>query len=162
VPADVIRVPLLLLHGWGGSFREFYDAIALLTTPTDGIAFEIIVPSLPGFGFSDAAVRPGMGPTQMGVVLRNLMNRLGFNQFYIQGGDWGSVVGTAIATMYQDEVLGFHTNLNFVLNSCTEITTAAGAIAAVLGVQGSELSSTIIEESGYFHLQATKPDTLGK
>ncbi|KOB72990.1 Juvenile hormone epoxide hydrolase, partial [Operophtera brumata] len=69
VPAGVETVPLLLLHGWPGSVREFYEAIPLLTA---------------------AAVRPGLGANEVAVVFRNLMHRLGFNKFYVQGGDWGS------------------------------------------------------------------------
>lgn len=73
-------------HGWPGSVREFYELIPLLTKPTkDNIVFEVIVPSLPGYGFSDAASKIGLGPLKMSVVLRNLMLRLGFDEFYVQG-----------------------------------------------------------------------------
>jgi juvenile hormone epoxide hydrolase len=84
-------LPLLLLHGWPGSVREFYEIIPLLTTPQPGrsFVFEVIAPSLPGYGFSEAAVRPGLGAVQMAVVFKNFMNRLGFEEYYIQGGDWG-------------------------------------------------------------------------
>lgn len=72
-------------HGWPGSVREFYDIIPLLTTPKDGIAFEVIAPSLPGYGFSEGAYKQGMGPLKAAVVLRNLMIRIGFDKFYVQG-----------------------------------------------------------------------------
>lgn len=83
-------VPLLLLHGWPGSVREFYRMIPmLLDAKKYGFAFEIIAPSLPGFAFSDAATKPGLGPPQIGSVFNNLMKRLGFDKYYVQGGDWG-------------------------------------------------------------------------
>ncbi|KAI4471858.1 epoxide hydrolase 1-related [Holotrichia oblita] len=82
-------LPLLLLHGWPGSVREFYELIPLLTKPQPGkdFVFEIIAPSLPGYGFSDAAAKPGLSAVKMSAIFRNLMHRLGFNKFYIQGGD---------------------------------------------------------------------------
>lgn len=86
-------LPILLLHGWPGSIREFYELIPMLTTPNDEsqFVFEVIVPSLPGFGWSEGARRPGFGVLEMSVVLRNLMIRLGHEKFYIQGGDWGKL-----------------------------------------------------------------------
>jgi juvenile hormone epoxide hydrolase len=78
--------PLILLHGWPGSVREFYDFIPMLTKPSkDNIAFEVIAPSLPGYGWSEGAAKKGLGATTMAVVLRNLMIRAGFEKFYIQG-----------------------------------------------------------------------------
>lgn len=71
--------PLLLLHGWSGSVREFYKVIPQLTEPQNGrkIVFELIIPSLPGYGFSEAAVRPGLGAAQMAVLFKNFMEKLG-------------------------------------------------------------------------------------
>ncbi|XP_045762924.1 juvenile hormone epoxide hydrolase-like [Maniola jurtina] len=163
-PAGIYTVPLLILHDWASSFREFYDAIPLFTTSTEGcdFVFEPIVPSLPGFGFSDAAVRPGLGPAQMGVILNNLMRRLGHKKYYLQGGGgWGSIIAITMVTLFQKEILGFHTNLHLLLNSCSEIQTLAGVMSAAQGAPGSEIFATIIEETGYLHLQATKPDSLG-
>lgn len=95
-------VPLLLVHGWPGSVREFYELIPLLTTARAGqdFVFEVIAPSLPGYGFSQGAARPGLGPSHMGVVLHNLMQRLGFNQYFTQGGDWGSIITTYLSQLY--------------------------------------------------------------
>ncbi|XP_052740876.1 juvenile hormone epoxide hydrolase-like [Bicyclus anynana] len=164
VPAGVTCVPLLMMHGWPGSVREFYEAIPLLTTPTDGVVFELVVPSLPGYGFSDGAVRPGMGPAQIGVVLKNLMNRLGYKKFYIQGGDWGAIVGNAMATMYQKEVLGLHSNQLIIMDSGTEVQTLITGVMAAMQLQSNEFDpilSAVVEETGYMHILATKPDTVG-
>ncbi|KAH9636565.1 hypothetical protein HF086_017147 [Spodoptera exigua] len=102
VPFTVETVPLLLMHGWPGSVREFYETLPMLTaiSPDRDFAVEVIAPSLPGFGFSDPAVRPGLGTSEMAVVLRNLMHRLGFKKFYVQGGDWGAVIGQDMATIF--------------------------------------------------------------
>nr|CAD7263042.1 unnamed protein product [Timema shepardi]CAD7571341.1 unnamed protein product [Timema californicum] len=91
VPPSTRVLPLLLLHGWPGSVREFYEIIPLLTTPREGVnfVFEVVVPSLPGYGFSEGASKPGLGAAQMAVVFKDLMARLGFDKFYLQGGDWG-------------------------------------------------------------------------
>nr|XP_034825845.1 juvenile hormone epoxide hydrolase-like [Maniola hyperantus] len=172
VPAGVATVPLLLMHGWPGSVREFYEAISLLTKKADGydFVFEVIVPSLPGYGFSDAAVRPGLGAAQMAVVFKNLMNRLGHKQYYIQGGDWGAIIGSSMATMFQNEVLGYHSNMLAVQNGWSLFKTMIGALFPSLVVEPhltdrmyplSRHFAYILEEFGYLHLQATKPDTVG-
>ncbi|XP_011558628.3 juvenile hormone epoxide hydrolase [Plutella xylostella] len=172
VKPGVTVVPLLLLHGWPGSVREFLEVIPLLTRPRTGhnVVFEVVAPSLPGYGFSDPAVRPGLGAAQMGVIARNLMKRLGHQRFYVQGGDWGAVIGAAMATLYPEEVVGFHSNMAYVNNLCTMLKTLIGSIMPSLIVEehladrmyplGTWLSY-VMEEFGYMHLQSTKPDTVG-
>jgi juvenile hormone epoxide hydrolase len=89
VNKDTKVFPLLLLHGWPGSVREFYEIIPFLTTPSkDNIAFEVIAPSLPGFGFSQGAKKKGLSPDKIAVIMRNLMERIGIEKYYIQAGDW--------------------------------------------------------------------------
>lgn len=172
VKPGVTVIPILLMHGWPGSVREFYEAIPLLTKQASGydFAFEVVVPSLPGYGFSDAAVRPGLGVTQVAVIFKNLMNRLGHKKFYIQGGDWGSAIGSSMATLFQNEVLGFHSNMLFVQNNCSTFRTILGALFPSLIVEPhladrmyplSKYFAYLMEEFGYFHIQATKPDTVG-
>ncbi|XP_037303636.1 juvenile hormone epoxide hydrolase isoform X2 [Manduca sexta] len=165
-------VPLLILHGWPGSVREFYETIPHLTAVSKhrDFAVEIIAPSLPGFGFSDSAVRPGLGATEMGVVFRNLMRRLGHQKFYIQGGDWGSYIGQSMATLFPKEVLGYHTNLAVALTPKAFALTLMGAafppavVDPLLADRMYPLLHHIlwlITETGYMHLQSTKPDSLG-
>ena len=93
-------LPILLLHGWPGSFFEFYKVIPLLTEEKDGFVFEVIVPSLPGYGFSSPSRKKGMGPEYMADIMLKLMTRLGWPSFYVQGGDWGSVVARFIAVLF--------------------------------------------------------------
>ncbi|CAB3245124.1 unnamed protein product [Arctia plantaginis] len=164
-------LPLLLLHGWPGSVREFYEAIPLLTTPRPGynFVFEVIAPSIPGFIFSEAPARPGLSPYQIAILMRNLMHRIGHKYYYIQGGDFGHAIGSNMATIFQYEVLGFHTNLPVNFGKNAVWTWLLGSIwpSYVAGEHTNKwypLGAKIkfyLEEFGYMHLQSTKPDTIG-
>ena len=92
-------------HGWPGSVVEFDKIIPMLTTPRPDkdFVFEVIAPSLPGFGFSDAAAKPGLGAVEMTQLMKNLMLRLGFDKFYVQGGDWGAVIAANMGSMYPQQ-----------------------------------------------------------
>ena len=98
-------LPLLIVHGWPGSIMEFYKIIPLLTSPKPehDFVFEVIAPSLPGFGFSSAATIPELSTIQMSVVLKNLMLRLGHDKYYVQGGDWGSSVIHTMSCLYPQQ-----------------------------------------------------------
>ncbi|KAI5645209.1 alpha/beta hydrolase fold domain-containing protein [Phthorimaea operculella] len=149
-PSNKPVLPLLILHGWPGSIREFYDAIPLLTadSPDRDFVVEVVAPCLPGFGFSDATTRQGLGAMQKAVILRNLMHRLGHEQFYLQGGDWGGIIGSYMVTIFPKEVLGFHANWGVVLS-------AVGLRSLI------PFAENILAKTGYLHLAATKPDTYG-
>lgn len=165
-------VPLLLLHGWPGSVREFYDIFPLLTQsqPDSDFVFEVIAPSLPGFGWSEGAARTGFGSAENAVVLRNLMLRLGHDHFVIQGGDWGSVIGSHLATLYPENVIGYHSNFCMprTLLSIVKLLVVSVYPNAFVDAKyvdqmfplGDKLKLMLLE-SGSFHIQATKPDTLG-
>jgi pimeloyl-ACP methyl ester carboxylesterase len=71
------------------------------------------VPSLPGYGWSDPAAKKGLGPLKISVILRNLMLRVGSKKFYVQGGDWGSIIGSNMAAMFPENVIGKSTRLQF-------------------------------------------------
>ncbi|XP_053620223.1 juvenile hormone epoxide hydrolase-like isoform X2 [Plodia interpunctella] len=172
VPQGVKVVPILLMHGWPGSVREFYEAIPLLTQQRAGydFVFDVVVPSLPGYGFSDPAVRPGLAAPQAAVIFRNLMHRLGFTKYYIQGGDWGALIASSLSTLFPDEVLGHHTNMAVVQSGCNYVKLFVGSFIPSLVVDShlvdrmyplSNWVAYVLEEFGYFHLQATKPDTIG-
>ncbi|XP_011315347.1 juvenile hormone epoxide hydrolase 1 [Fopius arisanus] len=165
-------LPLLIVHGWPGSVVEFQKIIPMLTTPRPDadFVFEVIAPSLPGYGFSQGAVRPGLGHAQIGVIFKNLMTRLGFDKFYTQGGDWGSAVTSDIAILFPERVLGSHLNMCWVSGGQAMFWQVLGSFFPSLVVDAKYASkmypmsqhwSRTIEESGYFHLQATKPDTVG-
>ncbi|MDP6830128.1 MAG: alpha/beta fold hydrolase [Alphaproteobacteria bacterium] len=109
------RLPLLLLHGWPGSIAEFLDFIPPLAYPDrfggeadDG--FEVIAPSLPGFAFSEAPPAP-TGPRAVArLLLRFMTETLGHERFYIQGGDWGAIIGTQMAVIAPEAVAALHVN----------------------------------------------------
>lgn len=170
---DNIQIkPLLLLHGWPGSVREFYKIIPFLTQAQKDrkFVFEVIAPSLPGYGFSDPAAKPGLGPAEIGVIFKNLMLKLGFEKFYIQGGDWGSCIGGHMAILFPKNVLGFHSNMCYNLSPKSFIKTLIGSLYPPFVVNKENEKSmyplkklyidTLIE-TGYAHLHATYPDTLG-
>ncbi|XP_076763245.1 juvenile hormone epoxide hydrolase 2-like [Xylocopa sonorina] len=165
-------LPLLLLHGWPGSIVEFQKIIPMLTTPrpNQSFVFEVIAPSLPGYGFSEGAVRPGMASAQISVILKNLMQRVGFKRFYVQGGDWGSVVAANMAALFPEKVRGLHLNMCNSMTLSNFIWLGIGTyFPSLIGVHEnyslflpiSKHISLLLNEFGYFHIQATKPDTLG-
>ncbi|XP_060535596.1 juvenile hormone epoxide hydrolase 2-like [Cylas formicarius] len=173
VNPDGLKVlPILLAHGWPGSFVEFYEIIPILTTPQEGrdFVFEVIVPSLPGFVFSDGAVRPGLGIPQVAQIFKKLMERIGFEKFYLQGGDVGSQVVQNLATLFPDSVIGVHSNLFLPTTPLAIIKLGVGAIFPHLLLSDLEiqynypLSKTLLSllgETGFMHIQFTKPDTIG-
>ncbi|XP_033323810.1 juvenile hormone epoxide hydrolase 1 [Megalopta genalis] len=166
-------LPLLLLHGWPGSIVEFQKIIPILTTPSPDrdFVFEVIAPSLPGYGFSEGAVRPGMSTAQMSVVFKNLMQRLKFEKFYVQGGDWGALVAANMGVLFPEKVIGLHSNMCSAMGPKVLFWSIVGTyFPSLVGVDSEHYSmyfpvsahlSNLIEESGYFHIQATKPDTIG-
>lgn len=167
-------LPLLLLHGWPGSIREFYDIIPKLALPDSeelDVVFEVVAPSLPGYGWSQAASKPGFGPAEMAVVLRNLMLRLGYDKFFIQGGDWGSILGSHIATIFPNNVLGYHSNMCVINTPKANIKSMIASFYPSAFLTKKQMGfhfplskywMNFIYETGYLHLQATKPDTIGK
>jgi pimeloyl-ACP methyl ester carboxylesterase len=108
--------PLLLIHGWPGSIVEFLALVEPLTNPKDPTspAFHVVVPSLPGFGFSGPTHSRGWGPERMAKALVTLMERLGYSRYGVQGGDWGSTIARCMPNLAPGRVLGLHLNLIFV------------------------------------------------
>lgn len=107
--------PLILLHGWPGAFTDFLDVIGPLTDPrahggdpTD--AFHLVIPSLPGFGFSTPLAGPGMGSARMATVLTGLMSRLGYERYGVQGYDTGAWVAPEMGKQAPESVVGVHVN----------------------------------------------------
>ncbi|XP_049857938.1 juvenile hormone epoxide hydrolase 1-like isoform X3 [Schistocerca gregaria] len=172
VPEGTEVLPLLLLHGWPGSVREFYEIIPHLVKPQAGynFVFEVIVPSLPGYGFSDGAAKPGLGAAQIAVIMKNLMERIGMQKFIVQGGDWGAVIASNMATLFPENVKGLHSNACFVQSLKSTIKLFLGSLWPTFVVEKDYVDKVyplwehfqfLLEESGYLHLQATKPDTIG-
>ncbi|XP_022903840.1 juvenile hormone epoxide hydrolase 2-like [Onthophagus taurus] len=174
IPSGVKILPLLMLHGWPGSIREFYEIIPFLTELNEynkksKIIFEVIAPSLPGYGFSKGAIRPGMGPAEIGVVMKNLMLRLGFDKYYLQGGDWGANIVAHMSALFPNHILGTHSNMCLAMTPGSFIKYLLTLITPSWLIKETEkVIMTPFEifelgllETGYFHVQATKPDTIG-
>ncbi|XP_075165401.1 juvenile hormone epoxide hydrolase 1-like [Haematobia irritans] len=165
-------LPLLILHGWPGSVREFYDIIPMLTTPSEDndYVFEVIAPSLPGYGWSQAASKKHMDNSQIAVILRHLMVRLGHEKFIIHGGDWGSIIGSNLAALFPQNTLAYHSNLCVNFSPLGVINGVISRLVPNFFYEKKhskffktvrEYVAFVLEEFGYFHLQATKPDTIG-
>ena len=97
-------LPLLLTHGWPGSFVEFLDLIGPLTES----GFDVVVPSLPGFAFSGPTTDPNWGPERIADAFAELMTRLGYDRFGAHGGDWGAIVSRQIAVRHPERLVGVH------------------------------------------------------
>ena len=154
--------PLLLTHGWPGSVLEFRHLIDRLTQPTDwggqaGDAFHVVVPSLPGYGFSGKPRNPGTGVQKIAELWIALMARLGHERFLAHGGDWGSLVTQAIATNPGTTCAGIHITLPVV---APDPETLDNPLPEEL--QALEAFNFYQEwDSGYSKQQSTRPQTLG-
>jgi epoxide hydrolase len=145
------RFPILLLHGWPGSFIEFVDGAKQLSG-----RFDLVIPSLPGFVFSDAPKSPGMHGGKIGEQIHLLMKKLGYERYGIQGGDWGAIIGIEMTRRNPASIAGLH------LNFCTE------APPPPEGVMPSEQERTYrsrmaawrATEAAYLDLQSSRPQTL--
>ena len=103
--------PLVLLHGWPGSVSEFHNIIPMLTENSSNISFDVIVPSLPGFGFSDKPYEP-IGPRKMANYINKLLvDVLGYKNYFAQGGDWGSYIAAWLAFDNFKNCKGIHLNM---------------------------------------------------
>lgn len=156
-------VPLLLAHGWPGSILEFRDVIAPLTDPAahggdPRHAFHLVVPSMPGFGFSDKPTGPGWNIGRVAAAYVELMERLGYGERWVaQGGDWGAAVVSVLAHMRAPGLTGIH--LNMVLFRPTEAEVAAATPEEQ--VMLADMQRYEAEQSGYMKLQNTRPQSVG-
>ncbi|MSQ31494.1 MAG: epoxide hydrolase [Dehalococcoidia bacterium] len=152
------RTTLLLIHGGPGSFIEFLEAADRLVAGVDGApGFDVVVPSLPGYGFSEAPRAPGMHPGRVAERLHALMGELGYPRYGVQGGDWGGHIGARLARAHPEAVVGLH--LNF----------AGGLVPRAQGVAASAEEAAwegrMVDfrnrQGTYSRLQRTKPQNLG-
>ena len=153
--------PLLLTHGWPGSVVEFLKVIGPLTEPqehggTADDAFHLVIPSLPGYGFSDKPQATGWGVEKIADAWSALMARLGYSQYFAQGGDWGSVITSYIARQDPEHCLGIHINMGIVAPDPNAENLTANELSIMAGWKYYQ-----DWDSGYSKQQATRPQTLG-
>ena len=138
-------LPLIVTHGWPGSVVEQLKIIEPLTNPTAyggsaSDAFDVVIPSMPGYGFSGKPTTTGWGPERIAGAWTTLMRRLGYDRFVAQGGDWGAVITDLIGVQAPPELLAIHTNMPGAIP--TEIDQASFASApAPAGLSDEEKSS---------------------
>jgi pimeloyl-ACP methyl ester carboxylesterase len=101
-------VPLILTHGWPGSIVEYLDIIDRLVAPVDGLAFDLVIPSIPGYGFSGPTTEPGWNNLRIARAWLELMTRLGYDRFGAVGNDAGSMISPEVGRLAPDRVVGVH------------------------------------------------------
>jgi pimeloyl-ACP methyl ester carboxylesterase len=155
-------LPLIMTHGWPGSVIELLDVVGPLTDPTahGGAAtdaFDLVLPSIPGYGFSAEPTEIGWGPGRTAQAWAELMGRLGYGRYVAQGGDVGASVTDAMGRQAPEGLVGIHTNL---------LVTAlgGGAMPTETEQERAALEQTKTFRAtgfGYFLEQATRPQTIG-
>lgn len=155
-------MPLLLLHGWPGSVFEFLDIIPRLTDPARfggnaADACTVVAPSLPGYGLSFQPGQKRFGVAAIADVMVSLMDALGYQRFGVQGGDWGSAIGTAIGLNHAHHVVGLHLNL---LSTIPRDPALYRDGTSEERAFSDELRQWLKEETGYAQIQGTRPQTL--
>ena len=159
-------LPLIITHGWPGSIVEFMEIIGPLTDPVAhggeaADAFHVVAPSMPGYGFSDKPIEPGFGPEQIAEVGAQIMERLGYERYGIQGGDWGSIVSRWHAFNHPDHAVGLHLNMLTSGPPQGVEDPTDGVPAEELARSEARRSFYTTAENGYAQIQGTKPQTLG-
>ena len=144
-------LPLLLTHGWPGSFAEFQRVYRGLAAA----GFHVVAPSLPGFGFSSKPTSPGVNAERIAEMWATLMSRLGYTRYLAQGGDWGSVVTALLGGTDPEHCAGIHVTMSMTTGP-TGTPTEPAELAAV-----ARLQEYLVFDSGYSTQQKTRPQTVG-
>jgi pimeloyl-ACP methyl ester carboxylesterase len=147
-----------MTHGWPGSVIEFMGVIEGLTNPADPAqAFDLVLPSLPGFGFSGKPAATGWGVPRIAMAWAELMRRLGYDHWVAQGGDWGSAVTTAIGVIRPEGCRGIHLNMPIARPLPEDLVDPSPAEARAM----KALQHYQDWDSGYSKQQSTRPQTVG-
>jgi pimeloyl-ACP methyl ester carboxylesterase len=154
-------LPVLLTHGWPGSVVEFLDVIGPLTDPpayggSAADAFHVVVPSLPGFGFSDKPATTGWNVQRIANAWPQLMARLGYGRWIAQGGDWGAVVTHELAKLGPAGLAGVHLNFFPIFQPPVGDPPTPEEQAAL-----DKLQRFFNDDAGFVSLQSTRPQTVG-
>jgi epoxide hydrolase len=155
-------LPLLMTHGWPGSVLEFRDVIGPLTDPvahggSASDAFDLVIPSLPGFGFSDQPTATGWNIGRIADAWTELMGRLGYDRWFAHGGDWGAGVTTALGYMAPTGLAGVHLTMVMFQPTDEERAEASPEEQAMLDAAARYDQ----QFSGYYKLQNSRPQSIG-
>jgi pimeloyl-ACP methyl ester carboxylesterase len=164
-------MPLIITHGWPGSVFEQLKVIGPLTDPTahggrTEDAFDVVIPSMPGYGFSGRPTGTGWGPERMARAWDVLMKRLGYTRYVAQGGDWGSVVAQAQGRQAPQGLLGIHVNMPATVPADVAKALKSGEPAPA-GLSAKEkaayesMNRLYTRGGGYAGMMVTRPQTLG-
>ena len=162
-------LPLVVNHGWPGSIIEQLKLIDRLTDPTAhgtsaGDAFHVVIPSMPGYGFSGKPTGTGWGPERMGRAWAELMKRLGYTQYVAQGGDWGAFVVDQMGLQAPEGLLAIHTNMPATVPADVDNASQAGEPPpSGLSAEERRAYEQLIRTYGqveYAHMMAARPQTL--
>jgi pimeloyl-ACP methyl ester carboxylesterase len=164
-------MPMILTHGWPGSILEFLKVIDPLTNPTAHggeakDAFHLVIPSIPGFGFSAKPTVPGWGSDHIGRAWSQLMLRLGYQRYVSQGGDCGSVISQRMALQKVRGLIGIHLNMPAVVPAEIAHILAAGdpapaTLSAKERAAFDQLEAFYRDNSAYAAMMNTRPQTIG-
>lgn len=150
-------IPLIITHGWPSSFLEMMKLIPLLTEDKE-LSFDLVIPSMMGFGFSEKIIQPGCNASFMADIWFMLMTQLGYDKFGLQGGDFGAGVSAALALKYPKHVLGLH--LNYIPGNYQPVLAKNEKFTDEEILYFKSEENWYAKEGGYSHQQKTKPLTL--
>jgi len=163
-------LPIIITHGWPGSIIEQLKLIEPLTNPTAhggtvADAFDVVIPSLPGYGFSAKPSGTGWGPDRIARAWVVLMKRLGYTKFVAQGGDWGAVITDTMGVLAPPELLGIHTNMPGIFPAHIDVAAFSGApapadLSADEKVAYERLQFVYQKGIGYGYQMGLRPQTL--
>lgn len=164
-------LPLILTHGWPGSILEFMKVIAPLTDPvahggSAAEAFDLIIPSIPGYGFSQRPTDTGWKPDRVAAMWDTLVKRLGYREYVSQGGDHGSVISTALGRLAPSGLLGIHLTMpatvpGDLIPAINEGLPAPHPLSAPEQRAFDKLSHFFTRNSAYGAMMVTRPQTIG-
>jgi pimeloyl-ACP methyl ester carboxylesterase len=155
-------IPLVLTHGWPGSFLEMLKIIPLLTDPASyggdaANSFDVVVPSLPGFGFSDRPTQVGMNTWRIAELWTGLMAKLGYERFAAQGGDFGASVSTILGLRHARRVIGIH--LNYIPGTYRPDLEPGTKLEDIEQRYLADADQWYVDSGAYAHLQRNTPQT---
>jgi pimeloyl-ACP methyl ester carboxylesterase len=164
-------MPVIVTHGWPGSIIEQLKIIRPLTEPTAyggsaDDAFDVVIPSLPGYGFSARPSMPGWNPDRIAKAWTELMKRLGYTRYVAQGGDWGTPISSAMARQNAPGLLGIHINLPATVPPEVSAALAGGPAPTGLSAQERAVFEALMNSGkngnlAYFTMMTARPQTVG-